>query len=189
MRARRSHGIDLTEEHHRLAERNFAVHGSSATLVQGDAADLPFPAEFFDIVYSNGVLHCTPDTVRCISEAYRVLKTGGRFIVTMYYTYSAFHLGAILLYRGIVQGDLRRLGYRELMATAENGADGLRIKPLVKTYSKTQLRNMLDDFSKVRVRAAHFRREHLPLGRWLPRSVAPVLEPYLGWYVVGVATK
>ena len=34
------YGVDLTEEHHRLATRNFALHGRPVTLKLCDAADL-----------------------------------------------------------------------------------------------------------------------------------------------------
>ncbi len=183
------HGIDLTEEHRRLAEKNFALHGRSADLRTGDAAQLPWPDNTFDIVYSNGVLHHTPDTVRCITEAWRVLRPGGRFIVSMYHRWSAFHLGSMLLYQGIVRGQLRRLGYRGLMSTLESGADGIKIRPLVKTYSRAQLRDILGDFSRVDIKVAHFSRGHLPLGRFLPRALEPVLEPLIGWYIVAFATK
>jgi ubiquinone/menaquinone biosynthesis C-methylase UbiE len=183
------HGIDLVEEHRRLAERNFALHGRAADLRLGDAAQLPWPDGYFDLVYSNGVLHHTPDTVRCITEAWRVLKPNGLFILSMYHTWSAFHLGSMLLYQGLIRGRLRRLGYRSLMATLEFGADGIDIRPLVKTYSKSQLRHMLGDFTRVEVRCAHFKRDHVPGGRLLPRSVETILEPYLGWYVIAFATK
>ena len=80
------YGVDLTEEHHRLATRNFDLHGRPVTLKLCDAANLPFDSNFFDVVYSHGVLHHTPDTVRCISEIYRVLKPGGTMILGLYYT-------------------------------------------------------------------------------------------------------
>jgi ubiquinone/menaquinone biosynthesis C-methylase UbiE len=183
------HGIDLAEEHQRLAERNFAHHHRTADLRLGDAGQLPWPDAYFDVVYSNGVLHHTPDTVRCITEAWRVLKVGGLFILSMYHTWSAFHLGSMLLYQGLMRGQLRRLGYRGLMSTLEFGADGIYTRPLVKTYSRGQLRAILGDFSQVDVRCAHFKREQLPGGRLLPRFLEPVLEPLLGWYVVAFARK
>lgn len=42
-----------------------------------DAENLPFANNEFDIVYSWGVLHHTPNTERAFQEVYRVLKPGG----------------------------------------------------------------------------------------------------------------
>jgi ubiquinone/menaquinone biosynthesis C-methylase UbiE len=184
------YGIDITEEHHRLAGRNFELHGRPCVLKLCDAAAIDFPDEFFDVVYSHGVLHHTPDTVRCIGEAYRVLKPGGTFVLSLYHTFSAFHVFQKLLYEGVLEGKLRTLGYRGLMATVEQGADGVRIRPLVKTYRKAQLRHMLADFSRVEFKVAHFKREHIPrLGRFLPACLEAGLERYLGWYLVAFATR
>jgi len=183
-------GIDITEEHHRLTKKNFELHGKKCTLKLCDAANIDFPSDTFDVVYSNGVLHHTPDTVRCISEAYRVLKPGGLLIMNLYYTFSAFHLYTKLLYDGILKGKLFRLRYRGLMATLEYGADGVDISPLVKTYSKHQLKYVLEDFSNVKFKIAHFKPNHLPgLGFLLPRFAERLLEPVLGWYVVSFCRK
>ena len=184
------YGIEITEEHHKLAQRNFALHGRTCVLKLCDGADIEFPANYFDYVYSHGVLHHTPDTVRCISEAYRVLKPGGQFILGLYHTYSAFHLLTMVIYNGLLKGKLFRLGYRGLMSTVEYGADGISAKLLVKTYSKARLRNLLSNFSTVEVKIAHFKREHIPhVGRLMPRCLEKVFEPYLGWYVIAFATK
>jgi ubiquinone/menaquinone biosynthesis C-methylase UbiE len=184
------YGIDITEEHHRLAQLNFQLHDKTCVLKLCDASDIDFPSNYFDYVYSNGVLHHTPDTVRCISEAYRVLKPGGQLIMSLYRTYSAFHIFSMILYSGLLQGNLKRLGYRGLMSTLEYGADGITIKPLVKTYTKTQLSHILEDFSKVTFKVAHFKRKHIPvLGRFIPESMEALLEPCLGWYVIAFATK
>lgn len=184
------HGVDLTEEHHRLAKLNFELHGMEADLRLGDASALDFPDNHFDVVYSFGVLHHTPDTVRCISEAYRVLKPGGQLILGLYRRYSAFHLVSKLLVDGLLHGQLARLGYGGLMATLERGADGVDVKPLVKTYSARQLRCMLADFSSVRFSVAHFRRDHLSrMGRLLPVGLEGALEPLLGWYLLAFAVK
>lgn len=184
------YGIDISEEHHRLARRNFELHGRECVLKLCDAANIDFPSNYFDYVYSHGVLHHTPETVRCISEAYRVLKPGGQFILSLYRKWSAFHLFDRLLYHGVIRGELRRLGYKGLMSTVERGADGITVKPLVKTYTRAELRAMFADFSQVKFKVGHFRREHIPkLGRLMPRFLERSLEPYLGWYLVAFATK
>jgi len=128
--------------------------------------------------------------VRCISEAYRVLRPGGQLIFTMYRTYSAFHLFSKLLFEGVYEGKLKKLGYMGLMSTIEQGADGIRIKPLVKTYRNKQLKSMLEDFSKVEFKVAHLKREHFNrFSRFIPRFLVKILEPFFGWYVIAYATK
>ncbi|MCL9999572.1 MAG: metalloregulator ArsR/SmtB family transcription factor [Erythrobacter sp.] len=50
-------------------------------LVQGDFADLPFPAASFDTVILHQVLHFAPDPAPALAEAARVLRAGGRIAI------------------------------------------------------------------------------------------------------------
>jgi SAM-dependent methyltransferase len=77
---------DLTPNAVRLATRHFALEGVTPESVHTEnALSLSFPDETFDAVWSNGVLHATGDTRRAVSEARRVLKTGGRAIISHFY--------------------------------------------------------------------------------------------------------
>jgi len=183
-------GVDLTPGHHDLARRHFAQRRLKGDLRLADAARLPYPEGRFDLVYSNGVLHHTPDTDKCFAEAYRVLKPGGTFWVALYHRFSAFHLLSKVLNDGLLEGNLRRLGYDGLMATLEHGADGVTVKPLVKTYGAGRLGRMLTAFRDVKVSVHHLRRDHFSvLARLVPEALVPRLEGRLGWYVVGTAVK
>ena len=183
-------GIDITEEHHRLARKNFELHGLPVELRLGDAACLPWPDASFDVVYSHGVLHHTPDMPQCVREAHRVLRPGGLFVLSVYHWWSGFHLFGKILSQGLIARDLFRLGYRGLMATTEHGADGITIKPLVRTYSRRQLARLLAPFSTTRYRVAHFDRSHLGiLARLCPARWEAVLESRLGWYIVAFARR
>src|SRR5205823_9722602 len=53
-------------------------------LLQADIFDLPFADDTFDLVFSLGVLHHTPDPRRAFAQLPRVLKPGGRLSVTVY---------------------------------------------------------------------------------------------------------
>ncbi len=81
-------GIDLTDAGIRLAKRRLdaaGISGESYSLNRGNAESLSFQDESFDIVYSYGVLHCTPNTKGAFGEAYRVLKQGGNLRAMVYH--------------------------------------------------------------------------------------------------------
>src|ERR1051325_9053893 len=70
-------GIDITPRSIEITRHRFALYGLTGTFILSDGEHLPFPSETFDIVYSNGVLHHTPDTAGAIREIHRVLRPGG----------------------------------------------------------------------------------------------------------------
>ncbi len=74
--------IDLTGE--RLALLN--VDPARYTLQRADAENLPFEDNSFDLVYSWGVLHHSPDTARAFAEVMRVLKPGGEVRAMVYHS-------------------------------------------------------------------------------------------------------
>jgi ubiquinone/menaquinone biosynthesis C-methylase UbiE len=182
-------GIDITQRHLNLAARNFELRGLHANLQRAAAAAIPFEDDSFDVVYSFGVLHCTDNTVRCLSECHRVLKPGGELILAMYYKYSFFHAYTILV-NGILRGKLRKLGYKGLMSLIESGADGVRFVPLVKTYSRRQLRNILEDFRDVRFYVRHLTPNDFGRLRCLvPAAWAERAGRHVGWYLFARAVK
>lgn len=75
-------GIDLTARAIELTKERLAIDNAKNNnyeLRVADAENLPFADNEFDVVYSWGVLHHTPDTERAFQEVYRVLKSGGVF--------------------------------------------------------------------------------------------------------------
>ncbi len=182
-------GIDITQRHVEIAAQNFQVRGMRASLQCATAAAIPFGNDLFDAVYSFGVLHHTDNTVGCISECHRVLRPGGEFILGLYHTFSFFHAYTLLV-NGIARGKLRRLGYQGLMSQIESGADGINYMPLVKTYSRGQMRIILEDFRDVRFYVRHLmpndfgRLRHLVPASWAERA-----GKHVGWYLLARAVK
>jgi len=77
---------DLTPNAVALTRRHFEIEGVEAEDVRiANALDLPFDDNTFDAVWANGVLHETGSTQQAISEAGRVLKPGGRAIISHFY--------------------------------------------------------------------------------------------------------
>jgi ubiquinone/menaquinone biosynthesis C-methylase UbiE len=81
-------GVDLTEAALDATRRHFAALGLNGVFRRENAERLSFADAGFDIVYSHGVLHHTPNTRAAIDEVYRVLKPGGQAIVMLYHRHS-----------------------------------------------------------------------------------------------------
>ena len=81
-------GIDLTQRAIEHTKHRFDTFKLQSTLMNCDAENLSFSDETFDIVYSWGVLHHSPNTPRAIGEVLRVLKPGGTVRIMIYSKWS-----------------------------------------------------------------------------------------------------
>ncbi len=68
-------GVERSEEQLIQARRL----NSPVTWIQADAHHLPYDEAIFDVVYCRYILEHVADAVQVMSEAFRVLKPGGRF--------------------------------------------------------------------------------------------------------------
>jgi ubiquinone/menaquinone biosynthesis C-methylase UbiE len=191
----RAIGVDLTPRHVELANLHLAALDLQGRAVLGDAERLPFGAESFDRLSSNGVLHHTPDMPAALREARRVLRPGGEARIIVYNRNSLHYWTDQVLYHGIVTGKLfRERSMQGVMSrTVEFSSTGAR--PLVRVYSPRQFRNALRSagFEQVTVRKRHFRPEDSVLTGWLRRRfpsphdslVLDRIGRVAGWYLVG----
>jgi ubiquinone/menaquinone biosynthesis C-methylase UbiE len=79
-------GVDLTEQGVALTRERLSLEGLAAEVHVADAESLPFSNDTFDLVYSYGVLHHSPNTARAIREVHRVLRRGGVARVMIYHS-------------------------------------------------------------------------------------------------------
>jgi len=91
-------GVDLTDTALEATQKHFEVLGLLGTFRRENAEHLGFPDESFEIVYSHGVLHHTPDPRRAIDEVWRVLKPGGKAIIMLYHKRSFNYFVRIMTY-------------------------------------------------------------------------------------------
>ncbi|HSY05806.1 MAG TPA: class I SAM-dependent methyltransferase [Steroidobacteraceae bacterium] len=81
-------GIDLTARAVAHTRRRLELFGLNSTLATGDAENLQLPSDAFDLVYSWGVLHHSPDPAAAIAEVHRVLRPGGVAKIMIYHKWS-----------------------------------------------------------------------------------------------------
>jgi len=76
-------GLDLGEAMLTLAWENAERSGVSdrVSFERGDAEDMPFDDNAFDLVVSNATLHLVMDPVKMFDEVHRVLKADGKFFI------------------------------------------------------------------------------------------------------------
>ena len=189
-------GIDITPENIERVREHLGHFGLSPKVHEGDAENLPFANASFDIVYSNGVLHHTPDIARSFAEARRVLRPGGTFWVILYHKHSIVYWVNIGLISHILGGRFLRQSFRHTIAKVEaTTSDAL---PIVNVYSRRDVSRLLRE-AGFHIEEMHVRKfvaedlpPHpalLPLWRRVPQSVLRGIGRYLGWYVVARASK
>lgn len=77
-------GLDLSDAVLELARENARERGLSSrvSFEKGDAQDMPFEDDTFDLVISGNTLHLLKNPVRMFDEIQRVLKPNGRFLIS-----------------------------------------------------------------------------------------------------------
>lgn len=145
------YGIDLTEHSIEMTKKNFKLHllplYPLGRLKVADAENLPYPNNSFDLVYSIGTIHHTPDTQKAIKEIHRVLKPEGKAIVLIYARGWKHYFKRIFIH-GILFGKLRH-GYSNLInkQTEVHGNS-----PLTYVYKKKEVKKMFGCFGEVEMR-------------------------------------
>jgi len=211
-------GMDLTPTAVQLTRRRFQLFKLRGAVLEADAENLPFKDSSFDMVYSHGVLHHTPDTQCAFDEIHRVLCVGGQTIVMLYHRSSWNYWGNIMFLRrlgaallafewgpSIVhlltgesverlrehQENLRRRGmdYLRQDVFLSHNTDGPG-NPLSKVYTRSQVTQMFCKFAKVNTKVAFMNRRWLPIiGKWIPKQVEERLATHWGWHLWVFATK
>jgi len=137
------YGIDLTERAVSHVQRRFGLLNLNSRLLSADAESLPFKDSAFDIVYSWGVIHHSPNTPKAVAEIHRVLRNGGTARVMIYHTWSL--VGYMLWIRYAL------LRFRPWMTLAEVYSRYLE-SPGTKAYSVQEAERMFALFTSVDVR-------------------------------------
>jgi SAM-dependent methyltransferase len=133
----KAYGLDMTDEMLKLANENKRRMGAqNVEFLKGYIEDVPLPDNTVDAVISNCVINLSEDKSKVLSEAYRVLKPGGRFavadIVALKAVPESVRRQAEMWY-GCLGGALEAGEYRQMLEQA--GFHDVTIEP-VHIYTK-----------------------------------------------------
>lgn len=171
--------VDLSTTAIALARKNFELHGLlAADLRVADGESLPYGDESFDVVYGHGVIQYTSDARRLIRECHRVLGRDGEAIFMVYNRIS--WLNAL---SKVMRVDLEH-----------------EDAPVLKKFSIGEFRDLLGEFSSVRIVPERFPVRSRLHGGWkgalfngvfvgtfnlLPRAIVR----RFGWHLMALCRK
>ncbi|MEE9400039.1 MAG: class I SAM-dependent methyltransferase [Dehalococcoidales bacterium] len=169
-------GIDLSPKSAFLAKSRLSAYNCQADVLVADAENLPFKGDEFELIYSWGVLHHTPNPERVIREIYRVTKSGGEICIMLYHRHSLVAWQLYLLF-----GVLALRPYRSLKDILANHHES----PGTKAYTVAEARQMFSAFKEldIRVRLTPYDLRY-KRNRYLPRWVGKLVPKRLGWFIV-----
>lgn len=100
----KAYGLDLTEEAVNHVKKRLDIYDlSSEGILVADVEHLPYSDNSFDLVYSWGVIHHTPDTIKALDEIIRVTRIGG-MVKIMVYNRRSLNAFYQYLYHGLLRG-------------------------------------------------------------------------------------
>jgi arsenite methyltransferase len=148
-------GVDMTAEMVSLARKN-AEKGNHTNVEfrLGEIENLPVADNTVDVIISNCVINLSPDKGRVFQEAYRVLKPGGRLMISdivLLKPLPEFVKESIAAYVGCVAGALLKDDY--ISAVASAGFENVTVvneKPFAITMAESSdplVQSLIDEFN------------------------------------------
>jgi ubiquinone/menaquinone biosynthesis C-methylase UbiE len=214
------YGIDLTDESVRRVKERFRLFDKKFSDVRvANAEHIPYADKSFDIVYSHGVIHHSPQMAAIVNEIYRVLRPGGVAVVMVYHRNSFNYYISIGLLRraGLmlmqvfpflakpvskVTGESVERINRHKYHLKKEGWKYFRMKNFLhrstdgpdnvysSVWTDRSLRKLFATFSKVSTNV-HFLNERHLLGvqHLLPNGMKKAMARRYGWHLWIKATK
>jgi ubiquinone/menaquinone biosynthesis C-methylase UbiE len=164
------YGVDLTAAGIKTTRARLENYNLTSNLQKVDAEVLPFEDNFFDIVYSWGVIHHSEKPEKIIEEILRVLKKDGQFIGMFYQRPS------LVTYKVWVQNALfKAKPWLSLKNVLFNNVESIGTK----AYTINEMKKLFEKYSEVEV---------IPImteydTRKLPNFITKFLPSSLGWFL------
>ncbi len=170
------YAVDLTAKGVALTKKRLELYGFTGEISKGDAEHLPYTDDKFDLVYSWGVIHHTPNIIKAIAEIYRVTKSGGKILVMIYHKWSLVSLQVWLRY-GLFS--LKPFTNIDALLAIHMESPG------TKAFTIQETLTLFKQFKRVKITPVVTPYD-LRLARrfYLPRCVSNFIPNRLGWFIV-----
>jgi 2-polyprenyl-3-methyl-5-hydroxy-6-metoxy-1,4-benzoquinol methylase len=170
-------GLDISDYSIEIAKKRLEVFGLDGKLLVHNIEE-PIQGQF-DLVYSFGVLHHTPNMEKAIDTIYKALRRGGEFRLMLYATNS---LKNYQIMDGLDQFE------------AQSNV------PIAKTFTHDEVRVCLSKFTQIEITQTHifpykideYKRHEYVLQDYyetMPKPMFDCLEKHLGWHLCIKAVK
>jgi len=190
-------GIDITPENIQRTKTHLSYFNLTGEILEADAENLPLKwEEKFDIVYSNGVLHHTPNMKKSFSDAYSVLKDGGEFYVILYHKNSIFYWFTLFFVNHILLFGFLKMSFKDRLSKIEFTTSNEL--PLVNVYSKYEVKQIMQEvcFQVETIKIRKLVKEDMPylpilrsIWKIIPQKLYDKVGEYFGWYIIVKGTK
>jgi ubiquinone/menaquinone biosynthesis C-methylase UbiE len=174
--------IDFSKQSVNIARNRVSTFGFNAQCIfVADAERLPFSDNQFDLVYSWGVLHHTPNIEKAVTEIYRVVRPSGKICIMLYHKPSLVALQLYLLFGLFALRPFR--GIDEIIARHLES-------PGTKAYTRPQARRIFKRFGDLKIDSVltkydfRYKRDRYKRDKFLPGWVEKLIPNSLGWFMV-----
>ncbi len=140
----KAYGLDMTDEMLTLARENQRkAKVENVEFLKGEIEHIPLPDKSVDVIISNCVINLSGDKDRVLSEAFRVLKPGGRFAVSDIVVRGQMPAEIrrrVELWAGCIAGALEESEYQSKLAAA--GFEQIEVEP-TRIYTADDAKRLL----------------------------------------------
>jgi ubiquinone/menaquinone biosynthesis C-methylase UbiE len=190
--------IDLAPQSINITKRRLKLKKLSANVFEADAEKLPFEDSEFDFIWSWGVIHHSPNTLKCAQEIERILKKNGELRIMLYHSNSFYNWINVIFRYGILQGKLLKMSIQDLHNRYTDGKkkDGA---PLAKYYSRKEIKNTLfpnldissqTTFEQKNVISSFFPKKYRrKIESYIPDRAYKFIWSYFGFLIFTIAKK
>jgi 2-polyprenyl-3-methyl-5-hydroxy-6-metoxy-1,4-benzoquinol methylase len=169
-------GVDISQTSLDLARKRFEVFGLEGTFYKVDGEDISsvVPIEDYDLVYSFGVIHHTPNPQKLLSEVKKYMNKDSVLRIMLYASSS---WKAYMIEAGLDQPE------------AQRGC------PIANTYTKSEVVELLNEFLVTKIEQDHifpyevssYKNQQYTMEEWfkcMPSKMFSTLQKNLGWHLL-----